>query len=289
MNAMIDLGHTPLIELAVFVAAVACSLAVLRMLKRALARYQRRFTDSVGSQLADAFVFIAPERLWLLNALAALVAVGAVATFTASAVAAVAVAFAAGLFPRLLLNRLRYRRQAALRQQLPDAMMMVAGGLRAGNSLAQAIGSMVAETAPPVSQEFDLLLREQRLGRSLQQALAAAARRYRIEEMALFAAAVHVAGDAGGSLAEALERLSDTLRAALALEAKIDALTAQGRLQAWVMVALPGLLALALFQLDPLAMQPLLDTAAGRIVCATVAVLDVLGLLWIRRLMRIDP
>ena len=280
------------LEATVFAAAATGVVLLMRALRVALARHRRRFAERVGTQLADAFVFVAPERLWWIN-----LAVGAAAALAAALAlaaagglaAAAAAALGAGLVPRWLLRRLRARRRARLREQLPDALMLMAGGLRAGQALSQAIASTVAEVSPPLSQEFELLLREQRLGRSLEQALASIERRNPIEELALLGAAVRVAAGTGGNLAEALDRLAETLRATLALEAKIDALTAQGRLQAWVMAALPPLLALVLMQLDPAAMRPLFETAMGRTVCAAVALLDLAGLFWIRKLTRIDP
>ena len=93
---------------------------------------------------------------------------------------------------------------------------------------------------------------------------------------------------AGGSMAGTLESLADSMRRRLALEGKIRALTAQGRLQAWVMGALPALLAAALYVVEPFAMRALGTTWQGWTVCAAVVSLQAVGFLAIRRIVAID-
>ena len=92
----------------------------------------------------------------------------------------------------------------------------------------------------------------------------------------------------GGDLAEVLERLSGSLRRKLAIEDKIQSLTAQGRLQGWIMALLPAAVAVALFAIEPVAMQPLVSTWQGWSVCALVLGLQGAGLYFIRRIVAID-
>src|SRR5690606_34141176 len=113
-------------------------------------------------------------------------------------------------------------------------------------------------------------------------------RRMPLEETALFGSALRIGAEAGGSIAATLESLADATRRKLAIEGKIRALTAQGRLQAWVMAALPGVLAALLFAVDPVAMQPLVDTWQGWVVSAGVVALQVVGVVLIRRIVSID-
>jgi tight adherence protein B len=108
------------------------------------------------------------------------------------------------------------------------------------------------------------------------------------DDLRLFTAAVRIAGDSGGNLAETLERLADTIRRKLTVEGKIQALTAQGRLQGWIMSLLPVAVAAALFAIEPEAMEPLVATWQGWIVCGVIAVLELAGMVFIRRIMDID-
>ena len=90
------------------------------------------------------------------------------------------------------------------------------------------------------------------------------------------------------NLAEKLERLAESTRRKLTVEAKIRALTAQGRLQGWIMTLLPVAVAAALFVIEPEAMRPLVASWQGWIVCGAIVVLEIAGLLFIRRIMDID-
>jgi len=99
---------------------------------------------------------------------------------------------------------------------------------------------------------------------------------------------LRIAAQTGGNLADTLERIAATLRARAQLQGRVQALTAQGRMQAWVLAALPPLLLLALDRLEPDIMATLWHTPLGWGVLATVVVLEVLGVVWIRRIVRID-
>ena len=114
-------------------------------------------------------------------------------------------AVAAGLLPRGLVRHLRHRRLDALERQLPDALLILAGGMKAGVSFTQALQQLVAESRPPLSQELDLLLREQRLGVALDTALDNLDRRVPLQSVTLVVAALRIATETGGQLAETLE------------------------------------------------------------------------------------
>lgn len=271
-----------------FGAAAALLLLFLRHGRRYAARHRERFERGVGLRMREAFLFIDATRLLVLQHLLTLAAALAAWWATSAWQAALAVAFAAALLPRWALAILHRRRIEAFRQQMPDALMLVAGGLRSGSGLMQAIAQAAGELAAPARHEFGLLLREQRLGVSLDDALASFGRRVPVEESLLFASALRIGAAAGGSMAATLESLSDSMRRKLAIEGKIRALTAQGRLQAWVMGALPALLAAVLFAIDPASMHALVASWQGWIVCATVALLQAIGFLAIRRIVAID-
>src|SRR5690606_3008551 len=201
---------------------------------------------------------------------------------------ALLVALGAGALPRFALRRIRRRRQQAFRQQMPDLLLLVAGGLRAGSGLGQALAQAAAEIDAPARQELGLVMREQRLGVGLDQALSALSRRMPVEETTLFASALRIGAEAGGSMAATLESLADATRRKLAIEGKIRAPTAQGRLQAWVMGALPAVLAALLFLVEPTAMRALIDTWQGWVVSAAVVALQAIGVVLIRRIVSID-
>lgn len=274
--------------IAVALAAALLAWALIDIGTNGLARYRRVFTERAHINLRELFLFIEPSRLFMLNIAAMLIA-GALAWIVSGRlavgmIAALAVAFV----PRMVLRVMRERRLDRLEQQLPDALMMLAGGMRAGVSLTQAVQQLALEARPPVSQEFDLMLREQRLGVPLDEALENLNRRVPLQSMTLTVSAMRIASETGGHLAETLERAAHTLRSKLAMEGKIRALTSQGKLQAWVVGSLPVFLILVLREMEPAAMGLMFTTPTGWGTLAVIALLEFFGVLLIRKIAAID-
>jgi tight adherence protein B len=253
----------------------------------ALRRYRALFTERTDIQLRELFLFVDTSRLFALNVAAVLVAFAA-GWWAVGPVLGAALAIAVGVSPWVVTRWLRQRRIDRIEEQLPDALLMLSGGLKAGGSLSGAVQQYVRESRPPLSQEFDLLLREQRLGVSLDEALENLATRAPLQSMVLAVSAMRIASETGGGLAEALDRASTTLRNKLAMEGKIRALTAQGKLQAIVVGLLPlGMLG-AMLKLEPADTGLLFTTHMGWGVLAAVVALEFFGVLLIRRIVAID-
>jgi tight adherence protein B len=255
---------------------------------KGLARYRQAFDERTTFSLRELFLFIDPGRLFVLTA--AMVALSGAATWLLSGSAFFGVVAAAGMacLPRMALRKLRRRRLDKLEQQLPDALLTIAGCMKAGVSMTQAVARLVAETQAPLSQEFDLVLREQRLGVAIDKALDNFSQRMPLQSVTLTVSAMRIATETGGQLAETLERASHTLRSKLAMEAKIRALTSQGKLQAVVVGALPLLLIVVLMQMEPEAMDLLFSTRMGWATLAVIATLEFFGILLIRKIVDID-
>ena len=155
----------------VAVSAALLTWFVIDMGTGTMARYKSTFTERAKFQAQEFFLFIDPRKLFVVNL--AIMAIGGVLIWVATGSALLGmVGFASlALMPRLLYSWMRQKRLRKFEEQLPDALMMLAGGMRAGVGLSSAIQQLVAEAQPPISQEFSLLLREQRLGVTLEQAL----------------------------------------------------------------------------------------------------------------------
>ena len=190
--------------------------------------------------------------------------------------------------PRIAYRLLREQRMRKFEEQLPDALMMLSGGMRAGVGLSSAITQLVREAQAPLSQEFNLMLKEQRLGVPLEQALANLNRRVPTQSTTLVVSAMRIAHETGGGLAETLERSAHTLRSRHQMEGKISALTAQGKLQAWVVGLLPIGLMLVLNKMEPEAMAMLWETRLGWGVLGVIAFLEIMGIYVIRKIITID-
>jgi tight adherence protein B len=277
-----------LLLVAAFVSAALMFWLSVHIVSNAVAKYREAFTEHAKMNLEQMFLFIDSGQLLTLNGL---VIVGAAVIgylVTGSWILALVFGALALVGPRVAFKVFRWRRAMNLRQQLPDAAMLVSGALRAGASAPTAIAQMAAEIRPPISQEFELFLREQRLGVGFDQALDNLEQRVDLEDMALFASAMRVSRETGGNLAETLERLADTLRQKIALEGKIRALTAQGKLQGFIVGMLPFALMFVLFKMEPEAMSRMFTTWYGIAVIGFIVVMEVIGGLIIKKIVTID-
>jgi tight adherence protein B len=253
-----------------------------------LKRYRASFTERARFQVREFFLFIDPRQLFVLNL--AGIALGAVVAWllTGSVLLAAVTAAALTFAPRVLYAQLRARRMRQFEYQLPDALMMLAGGMRAGAGFGSALTQLVQEAPAPLGQEFSLMLREQRIGVTLEQSLNNLAHRMPTQTTVLVVSAMRIAAETGGGLAETLERTAGTIRSRLQMEGKIRALTAQGKLQAWVVGLLPVGLAMVLSKMEPAAMDMLWHTRVGWATLAVLTVLEVMGVYVIRKIIAID-
>jgi tight adherence protein B len=253
-----------------------------------MARYRAQFTEKAKFQAQEFFLFVDPKKLFAANV--AVMALGALLTWvlTGSVLLAVPVFFGLALLPRLAYALMRKRRLRQFEQQLPDALMMLSGALRAGASMTSAIQQMAAEAQNPLAQEFSLMLREQRLGVTMEQCLNNLSRRVPTQTTVLVVSAMRIASETGGGLAETLERTSHTIRSRLQMEGKIEALTAQGKMQAWVVGSLPILLMLVLNQMEPDSMDMLWHSRIGWATLAVIGFLEVMGVYLIHKITAID-
>jgi len=192
------------------------------------------------------------------------------------------------VFPNKYYAWLHKKRMEILDSQVPDMLAMAAGAMTAGASLMVALESVARDGPPQIKQELDMMLREVRLGIDLDIALDQLASRMKSEEMVMVAAAIKIGRESGGNLSEPLEKLSHAMRDRQNMEKKILALTAQGRMQAIAMAGLPFALLYALFQLDPVAMDPMFRTVIGWAVFLAVCFWISVGFKIIRKIMDID-
>lgn len=251
-------------------------------------RYRERFVETAQRDLNRMYVFIDGRRVFLYNAFVIVVVPFVTYTITGRLLFAVIAGVLALWLPKFVLRYLYRRRLRIFDEQLPDGLTMIASAMRAGASLPIAIEGMVRETRGPVSQEFSMVLREQRMGVALDQAFENVASRVPSEDLTLVVAAARVAREVGGSLAEIFERLADTLRQKAIMEGKIRSLTSQGKMQGWVVGLLPIGIVVVLYQMEPEAMYPLFSSLAGWGVLLFITVMELMGAFMIKKIVSID-
>ncbi len=200
------------------------------------------------------------------------------------AVALVVGGFAAVLPPGCVLIKRRHRLDKML-SQLPDVYSMMARVLRAGQTTMQAMQVVSQEFDEPIKGEFATCYEEQNLGLPMELALRNMAKRTGIAEVQMFVVATLVHQTSGGNLSELLDNLALVIRERFRLRGLIRSLTAEGRLQAAVLLGLPFFLFVLLYVLNPAYMHVLLEQPV-LLVAALVA--ELLGAVWIRRIINFD-
>jgi tight adherence protein B len=186
--------------------------------------------------------------------------------------------------PELLVRWLKRRRRRMFSEQLVDALIMLSNGLRAGFTLQQAIEMLVEESRPPISQEFELVLREFHFGIDLEKAMVNCAERANNEDLSLAVTAVAICRQVGGNLAEIFDRIVTMVRDRKLIEGKVDALTAQGKMQAMIVALLPWIFAFFCAKINPELTSLLWTTIPGVIAMFVAIFMDIAGYLWVRKL-----
>ena len=273
---------------AIFVGTALAFIAGAVVLRLMLGRFRDRFGETVEHELRAAFVFTDVSHLFWLNLIIVVAAVGLTFWLTGLAAPAVVVALVLSVVPRLLLRSMRRRRVQAFRQQMPEIMSLLSVSLKAGSALNSALIGLAEQMPAPARHEFSMVLREQRMGRSLDAALESLETRMPVEETMLLVSALRLSLRAGGSLAQTLHTLSEAMRRRLMLEGKIRALTAQGRMQAWVMGLLPFAVMGALLVMQPEMAHLYFDTTEGLAVLALVGLMQLAGGWMIARMVAIE-
>jgi len=281
-------GSLTLVVGVIAVAALVMVWTVFQLVGNVLARQRATIAEQADSSLRDMFIFIDPAKMFRMNAVALFVVPTLVWFVSRNLLFAAAAAVVIILLPRLAVGYLQKKRMRQLELQLPDALLMVAGSMRAGAALTVALESMVSESQPPIGQEFELLLREQRVGVDFDTALKNMEARIPLQDFTMVISALRISREVGGNLADILESLADTLRRKHTMEGKIDALTSQGRMQGIVMTLLPVFLIFVLRFMEPDAMAPLFNTLYGWAVLGVVGVMEVIGYVFIRKIVNID-
>ena len=262
--------------------------AVAKKVQAAMDNYRETFTTTASSNMSDMFMQVDPNQLFVLNLVAIVLLPALVWLVTQDIPASLAMLGVVVLLPTLMYKSMRKKRLKRFEEQLPDGLTMISGAMRAGASLNIALEGMVAEQPAPLSQEFELFLKEQRLGVEFETSLKQMEQRIPIQDFSMLITALLINREVGGNLAETMESLADTLRKKQMMEGKIEGLTAQGKLQGIVMTGLPVFLGVLLNFMEPEAMSKLWTTTIGWIVLSIIIIMEVMGYVIINKITSID-
>ena len=214
-------------------------------------------TARLSTELARADLKLRPAEfvaMWIASPfvfLAAGLVLGFVIAGFQNPIALAAVFLVGAYFPRWYLGYRQRRRLKAFATQLPDTITLLANSLRAGSSFLQGIELVTREARPPISEEFERVVREMALGVALQPALNNLSRRVASEDLELMVTAINIQSQVGGNLATVLDSIAFTIRERIRIQGEIQTLTAMQRYSGIVITLLPVGLAVMLFLISP--------------------------------------
>ncbi len=197
-------------------------------------------------------------------------------------------AIGGGILPNLLLAQRRTKRSKAFGDQLPDLLSLLVGSLRAGYGLMHACRLIQQEMPDPMATEFGQVIKETMLGYSVDDALDHLVERVENDDLELVVAAIHIQNEVGGSLAEVLATISDTIRERIKFKGDIQAMTGQQRMTGWLLTALPFVIATGMMLLNPDYMMGLFQPGLTLLIPIGAVVMVVVGNLVMRWIMQIE-
>ena len=196
---------------------------------------------------------------------------------------------AAGLLvPNALLQVRIDRRKRAFAEELPDTLQMVVSSLRSGFTLQHGIEAAVRDADGPVAAELRRALSETRIGGELEEALERVGERTGNPDMKWLTMAIKLQREVGGNLSEVLQTTADTMREREELRRNVRALSAEGRLSAMILMAMPVTIGLWMFLFRRAYVEPLFTQPLGIVMLIVAGVLLLVGTLWLRRVVRVE-
>ena len=192
------------------------------------------------------------------------------------------------VLPPFALKTVVKMRRKKFVKQLPDALTTLAGSLRAGRSLGQALEALAREMPAPIGRELRKVVAEVRLGRKVSDALDDAVERVGSPDFRWAVLAMQIQAEVGGNLAELLDRVGETMRARSRLKGEVKALTAEGRASAMMLVIMPPALGAVMYAANPEYMKPMFTQTAGHIMLGISVVMIIAGFFWMKKVVTID-
>ena len=181
----------------------------------------------------------------------------------------------------------RNKRLALLGKQLSDALNILCNALRVGQSVQTAMKNVADEMEEPISREFMRVYRETQYGMTLEASLNGLVKRTKNPDLELMCSAILIQRQIGGNLAQILQNISDTINQRIQMRGEVKTLTSAGRMSGYIIGALPGIIILILMFINPGYIDMFFSTQSGRIMLGISVVLEVIGFLFVRKIVNI--
>lgn len=247
-----------------------------------------RGVEMQRAKLKEVFLDMDPQKLFILNIASPTLLCVAALVITKSLMGSLIGLGVGFAIPAFVVKNLISARKAKFQSQITDGLMILSSCLKGGLSLLQSIEALVEELPPPLSQEFGLILRENKMGIALEESFENLNKRMPSEELNLLTTAILVARETGGDITLLFDRLVNTIRAKVKLNDSVKTLSMQGKIQGVVMSGLPIGFAILVVSFQPNYFDIMLSSAMGRGLLIYAVISEVIGMYMIRMFSRVN-
>ena len=246
------------------------------------------FWDNMQVELLRAGLMLRPSEALIISLITSLICLALGWLLTGQPLHGVLLGGLGLVAPYMYMKSRSAKRQAVLTSQLPDALDMLSAALRSGYALTRGFQVVASQMHAPISEEFERLLREVRVGISVSEALDGMLARSNSYDLELVIAAVQTQLTMGGNLAEVLDNIAGMIRERVKLQGEINAATSEGRMSASILVAMPIVMGVAISIINPSYMEPLFTEKLGLMLLGGAGLLMLAGMAIIHKMLDID-
>lgn len=276
------------ISLIVFVAVFYIANRFFPLFETKAKRWEQKKINEMSPKIDRMFLDIPHRRLLAIDVTAPIIAGILGFLFSHNLWIAMGSAAVGLMIPIFVVKELERKRRAKFAGQIVDSLMILSSCLKAGLSLQQSFEVLIEEMPVPMSQEFGLLMRQIKMGVSLEDGLASLKKRIRVDELDMVITAMLVARETGGDLTDTFARLANTIQERNKLVSKVNALCIQGKLQGIIMSLIPIAFAAFVYQTNPRFFDVFFQDNFGKMLLTYAIISQVLGMFFIYKFSKID-
>lgn len=251
-------------------------------------QWQKKRVEKMAPRFENIFMFLPQKKIVLLDTLSPLVAGLLGYLLTQNLVIALGAGGIGLIIPMFVLSHLEKQRRKKFAHQLVDVLMILSSSLKAGLSLSQSFEVVVEEMPPPISQEFNLLVRQIKMGVSLDEAMMNLKKRMHCDDLDITVSAMTVAKETGGDLTITFTQIANTIQERNKLISRVNALCVQGKLQGAIMSLIPIGFAAFVYKTNPGFFDAFLNDKLGRFLLGYAVVSEILGVFFIKKFSKIE-
>ncbi len=250
--------------------------------------FMGRYLTKKATKLTQAYILMKPEEFLLISI--GLFVLGFIIMYLLTNLFPIGIlgGVIGFILPDTYIGSIKRKRGIKLNNQLPEALDVISNGLRAGLSFSQAVSIAGKDLESPISDEFTKIIRDNTLGKTMEDSLLDFTKRTDDEDVDMFVTAMIIQRQVGGNLAEILDTISNTIRERVRIKGEVRTLTAQSKLSAIIISLLPIMIALALSVINPRYIGVLFTNILGLVMVGMAVIMMIIGIYIMMRLVKLD-